>query len=97
MQQIQSVSAAGPLTVTLTSSDSAVGLFNTQAAGSQNPNTVQIAVNTASSPGTVIAGGIAFDAQSSGDTITVTASAPGFSIPANAGSATTQVTVTVDP
>ena len=96
LQQFQAVSAAGPLTVMLTSSDSMVGLFNTLANGSQNPNTVQIADNALNTANTVATGGIAFDAQSSGGTITVTASAPGFSIPANAGPAATQVTTATD-
>jgi hypothetical protein len=73
----QAVSAAAaPLTVTLSSSDAAVGqLVTTGTSGASV--TVQIAANTTSSPTSVATGGAAFDPLTGGTT-TVSAAAPGF-------------------
>ena len=53
--QAQQVSAEGPLTVTLTSSDTGVGVLTTIADPATSPVTVEIAVNKNLSPGTVAA------------------------------------------
>ena len=95
IQQFQNVSAAGPLTVTLTSGSQAVGLPTTLANGAVSPNTVVIALNSAFSGNTVAGGGVAFDALGNGTT-TITATAPGFALTnPPSGNALNQVDVTV--
>ena len=70
------VSGAGPLTVTFTSSNVAVGQLKTNAA-TGSPVTVIMPVNTYYSPISVASGGVAFDPLTGGTT-TISASAPGF-------------------
>jgi hypothetical protein len=71
------VSGAGPLTVTLTSSNVAVGQLKTSSE-TGSPVTVIMPVNTYDSPASVASGGVAFDPLAGGTT-TISASAPGFS------------------
>ena len=73
----QQVSAEGPLEVTLTSSDPAVGVLTTLSQLATTPVTVFVPVNASNSPTSVAAGGVAFDALTAGTT-TVQATAPGF-------------------
>ena len=70
------VSGAGPLTVTFTSSNVAVGQLKTNAA-TGFPVTVIMPVNTYYSPISVASGGVAFDPLTGGTT-SISASAPGF-------------------
>ena len=91
---IQSVSAEGPLTVTFTSSDPAVGVFTTTTQTEVNGVTVTMPVNTFDSPGSVAAGGVAF-VPLTGGTTTVSATAPGFAT-TNTGNSTPNVDVTVN-
>jgi hypothetical protein len=92
IQQQQAVSAEGPLAVTLTSSMPTVGALTTLTETAVGEVTVTAAVNTFSTPTTVAAGGVAFDALSGGTT-TVRATAPGF----DATRAESSVVVTVSP
>jgi len=97
IQNYQGVSAEGTLTVTVTSSNPAVGVPTTLASGPVSPNTVEIAVNATVSPNTLAQGGIAFDALAAGTT-TITATAPGFAATnPPSGNAVNQVDVTVNP
>ena len=73
----QPVSAEGPLTITVTSSNASVGVPSSLAQPSTNPVTLDLAVNQSRTPTTVGAGGVAFDALGGGST-TITATAPGF-------------------
>jgi hypothetical protein len=87
----QSVSGEGPLPVTFTSGDPAVGqLAKTGERGASV--TVNIQVNQDNSPTTLATGGVAFDALAGG-TATVEATAPGFN---NEYSQSSKV-VTVNP
>jgi len=70
------VSGAGPLTVTLTSSNVAVGQLKTSSE-TGSPVTVIMPVNTYDSPASVASGGVAFDPLTGGTT-KISASAPGF-------------------
>ncbi|HSW31617.1 MAG TPA: Ig-like domain-containing protein [Longimicrobiales bacterium] len=73
----QAIRAGGTaVTATVTSSIPAVGQFSTLV-GSTGIATVTIPVGSSSSPGTVAAGGVAFDALTAGTT-TVSATIPGF-------------------
>ena len=87
----QDVSGEGPLPVTFTSGDPAVGQL--AKSGERGASvTVNIPVNQDNSPTTLATGGVAFDALASGTTA-VTATAPGFN---NAYSQASKV-VTVNP
>ncbi len=88
----QRISAEGPLTVTFTSSDPAVGAFTTLSDTAQSPVTINAAVNTFNTPTSVAGGGVAFDALTGGTT-DVQATAPGF----EATRAESSVEVTVSP
>jgi hypothetical protein len=92
IQQQQAVSAEGPLAVTFTSSNPAVGALTTLTETAVGEVTVTAAVTTFNTPTTVAAGGVAFDALSGGTT-TVRATAPGF----DATRAESSVVVTVSP
>jgi hypothetical protein len=74
---VQAVSAAGPLTVTLTSDDLAVAGLTTLSGTATSPVTVTIPVNTYASPSTVAAGGVEFDPDGAGN-VDITATAPNF-------------------
>ena len=92
IQQWQVVSGEGPLSVTLTSSNPAVGkLSKTGESGASV--TVNIPVNQADTPTTKAAGGVAFDPLTGGIT-TVTATAPGFNNAWSEASQTVTVTQT---
>ena len=89
INQFQAVRAGGTaLTATVVLSDSAVADLVTLA-DTGGTATVQIAVQSNSSPGSVAAGGIALDPQAAGTT-TVTATIPGLVAESNA----TTVTIT---
>ena len=92
IQQQQAVSAEGPLAVTFTSSNPAVGALTTLTQTAVGEVTVTAAVNAFNTPTTVSTGGVAFDARSGGTT-TVRATAPGF----DATRAESSVVVTVSP
>jgi len=74
-----SVSGAGPLPVTFTSSEAAVGLM-AKTGETAAAVTIEMPVNTYNSPTTMAAGGVAFDAQAAGGTTRISARPPG-SIP----------------
>jgi uncharacterized repeat protein (TIGR01451 family) len=80
---------AAPLVATVTSSQAAVGTLVTSA-GAGASRTVNIAAGQSQSPGSVGAGGVAFDPLTTGST-TVNATIPGFISQPNA---TVNVTVT---
>jgi len=86
IQQWQNVSGAGPLPVTITSSNPAVGQLATTG-GTGATLTINMPVNQYYTPTSKASGGVAFDALSSGST-TVTATATGFN---NAWSEESQV------
>ena len=90
---IQGVSPEGPLPVTFTSSDPAVGLFSTSTETEVNSVTINMAVNTFDSPNSLAQGGAAF-VPLSGGTTTVSTTAPGFAT-TNTGNSTPNVDVTV--
>lgn len=79
ISEFQAVRAGvSPLTVTITTSQPIIGTLKTLAAPSGASSvTVQVAPGSASSPGTVATGGVAFDPVSSGSTV-LTPSAPGY-------------------
>ena len=72
----QPVSAEGPLTITVSSSDPGVGVPTSLAQPSTNPVTYELAVNESRTPVTIGGGGLGFDALSGGST-TISATAPG--------------------
>ena len=84
----QVVSAAGPLTVTLTSDDLAVAGLTTLSGTATSPVTITIPVNTYDSPTTVATGGVEFEPVGAGN-VDITATAPNF--------VDGTQTVTVDP
>ena len=87
----QDVSASGPVQVLFNSSNSAVGQVRT-AAEVGSSVTVAISENTQTSPATVLAGGVAFDALTTGSTV-ISASSIGFDNSWGEASAT----ITVSP
>lgn len=90
MHALQAVRAGGvPLTFTITNSNATVARLVTSG-GADQVRTVDIAAGEWSSPATVAAGGVAFDALAGGTT-TVTAAHPGITMLAGA---TIDVTVT---
>jgi hypothetical protein len=86
----QTASGAGPLPVTFTSGNGAVGQLKTTGTSGASV-TVQIPVNREYTSTSVAAGGVAFDALSAGTTV-VRATAPGFNNAWSEASATVTVT-----
>ncbi|KPJ94447.1 MAG: hypothetical protein AMJ53_05210, partial [Gammaproteobacteria bacterium SG8_11] len=77
LSESQRVRAGSSLTATITSSDVAVGVLVTTAA-TGSPVTVEIPSGGYRSHGTVAAGGVAFDPQTTSGNTTVSSSIPGF-------------------